>query len=173
MIAVSLLKLSALTFLIPALAIALTTYLLPFGLGNPHVIKRVGPKPATRGDGEEVFLVQVMLRPRIQHGLRALIEDADDFGWLRLNASGLVYEGDSLNLTVPSESIQHVRAQSIGWRGLFVYGPRCTLAIKGLPHITSIVFAERSSHLLPGSRRTAWQLCRRLRTLQPNASSMK
>ncbi len=166
MLVVSLLKLSALTFLIPALALGLATCFLPFGVGNPYVARLVGPKPSGTAEQEQVFLVQLTLTPRIQHGVRALLEDADDFGWLRVNPSGLIYEGDAVKLSIRRENIRGVRAQTIGWRGLFVYGPRASLEVAGLPNVTAVVFAERSSCFLAASRRNAGRLNSQLRALR-------
>jgi len=106
------------------------------------------------------FIVQLTLTPRLRSGLRALLEDADDIGWLSVTPSSLLFRGDSIQLTVPFTQIQQLEPQSIGWRGLFVWGPRVRLRVSGLPKVEALEFAERSSWLLPASRRTARRLFR-------------
>ena len=91
-------------------------------------------------------------------GLRGLLEDADDIGCLSFTSSEFVFHGDSVKLSVPFDQIERVRRQNVGLRGLFVYGPRIELAVSGLPNIKSLEFAERSSWLLPTSRRTTRKL---------------
>ena len=56
------------------------------------------------------------------------------------------------------------RSQNIGLRGLFVYGRRIKVVPSGLPQIESLEFAERSSWLLPDSRRITRKLAERLST---------
>ena len=150
--------------LIPLLAIALTAFFLPFGLGNPHVtrlVRSLHPATATSPDD---FIVQVTLEPRLQSGLRALIEDADDVGRLSFTASELVFQGDALQFTVPFEQVAAVRQQNIGLRGLFVYRPRIAVVLSGLPQLQRIEFAERFSWLLPTSRQITKRLFQHLNT---------
>ena len=161
MLVVSLLRFGIWTFLIPLAAICSATYFLPFGFGNTH-ISRLVRSPAF---GEEVqtsgFIVQLTFNPRMRSGLRALLEDADDIGWLTINDSALVFTGDSIRLSIPRKQIVRLRAQSIGWRGLFVY-PRVVLSVSGLPQVTELRFADRSSLVLPTARRKTRELFQRL-----------
>jgi hypothetical protein len=161
-VAVSVIKLGVLTVLIPLLALAATVLFLPFGLGNTHVIRLVrslNPGTGQNGDG---FIVQLTVSPRLRSGLRALLEDADDIGYLNFSGSELCFQGDSVKLSVPWENIQLVRPQNIGWRGLFVYGRRIKLVVSGWPEVESFEFAERSSWLLPASRTITRKLYERL-----------
>ena len=163
-ISVSVVKLGVLTVLIPLLALAATAYFLPFGLGNTHItrlVRSLNPSVGQNGDG---FIVQLTISPRLRSGLRALLEDADDIGYLTFSARELCFQGDSVKLSVPWENIQLVRPQNIGWRGLFVYGRRIKLVISGWPEVESFEFAERSSWLLPASRATTRRLYERLLT---------
>jgi hypothetical protein len=114
------------------------------------------------GKSEDGFIVQLTLTPRIRSGLRAILEDADDIGYLTFTETKLLFQGDSVKLTVPFNRIQQVQPQNIGMRGLFVYGRRIKIVASGLPQIASFEFAERSSWLLPDSRRITRKLAERL-----------
>jgi hypothetical protein len=169
-IAVSVIKLGALTVLIPLLALAATAFLLPFGLGNTHVtrlVRSLNPGAGQKGDG---FIVQLTLSPRLRSGLRALLEDADDIGYLTFGGNELCFQGDSVKLLVPWEDIQLVRPRNIGWRGLFVYGRRIKLVVSGWPELESFEIAERSSWLLPDSRIITRKLYERLSANVPPKS---
>jgi hypothetical protein len=166
-IAVSVIKLGVLTVLIPLLALATTAFFLPFGLGNTHVarlVRSLNPDACRSGDG---FIVQLTVSPRLRSGLRALLEDADDIGYLTFGANELCFQGDSVKLSVPWEDIQLVRPRNIGWRGLFVYGRRIKLVVSGWPELESFECAERSSWLLPASRAITRKLYERLSASVP------
>jgi hypothetical protein len=161
-IVVSVIKLSFLTVLIPLCALAMTACFLPFGLGNTYItrlVRSLNPAAGPNGGG---FIVQLTLSPRLRSGVRALLEDADDIGYLTFSGKGLSFQGDSVQLSVPWEHIQLVRSLNIGWRGLFVYGRRIKLVASGWPEVESIEFAERSSWLLPASRAITRRLHERL-----------
>ena len=163
-IAVSVIKLGVLTVLVPLLALAVMAFFLPFGLGNAHVtrlVRSLNPGAGRNGDG---FVVQLTVSPRLRSGLRALLEDADDIGFLTFGGNELCFQGDSVKLSVPWEDIQLVRSQNIGWRGLFVYGRRIKLVVSGWPEVESLEIAERSSWLLPASRTITRALYARLST---------
>ena len=93
---VSLLKFGLLTILIPLLVVAVTVSLLPFGLGNTYATRLVKSLPAEESRGEEAFIVQLTLSPRIRSGIRAILDDADDLGYLRLASDALIFQGDSV-----------------------------------------------------------------------------
>jgi hypothetical protein len=153
-LAVSLMRPGILSLLIPLLVIAATAYFLPFGLGNAYVARLVRSLTPTTDKNQAGFVVQLTLSPRIRSGIRAVVEDADDIGWLSFTASELIFQGDSVKLSIPFDQIKKVQRQNIGLRGLFVYGPRIKVVVPGLPKVESLEFAERSSWLLPTSRRT-------------------
>ena len=161
---VSVIKYGILTLLIPLLVVAATAYFLPFGLGNTHITRLVRSLNPAAGKSEDGFIVQLTLSPRIRSGLRAILDDADDIGYLSFTGTELLFQGDSVKLCVPFHHIQQVRPQNIGMRGLFVYGRRIKIVASGLPQIDSFEFAERSSWLLPDSRRITRQLAERLAT---------
>lgn len=155
MLAVSVMKFSALTFLLPLVTIAAALYFLPFGFGNPCVAKLARSlKPADRTS----VLVQLTLTPRLCSGLRAFVEDADDIGWLSLTDSELAFNGDAIKLSIPFAQIRRLEPQSIGWRGFFLYNPRIALAVSGVPNLETLEFTERSSWSLPASGRIAREL---------------
>ncbi len=158
MLAVTLMSFGIWTFLLPLFAIVTATCFLPVGFGNAYIaglMRGLRPSP---GSGEEQFLVQLTFNPRLRTGWRALFEDADDIGWVEFTDSALVFTGDSVNLKLPFESIRGLDRQTIGLRGLFLYGARSVLRVSGLPETKRLILAERSSRLLPISRRTARRL---------------
>jgi hypothetical protein len=161
---VSLIKFGILTAVIPLLVVAATAYFLPFGLGNAHVTRLVRSLNPAAGKSEDGFIVQLTLSPRIRSGLRAILDDADDVGYLSFTESELLFQGDSVRLSVPFDRIEQVLPQNIGLRGLFVYGRRIRVVASGLPRLTAFEFAERSSWLLPDSRRITRKLAERLAT---------
>jgi hypothetical protein len=164
---VSVTKFGLLTALIPLSVVAATAYFLPFGLGNTHItrlVRSLNPTVAKRGEG---FVVQLTLSPRLRSGLRALLEDADDIGYLTFSGNELLFQGDSVKLSVPFDRIELVRPRNIGLRGLFVYGRRIKVVVSGLPQVESVEFAERSSWLLPTSRAITRRLYQRLSTRIP------
>jgi hypothetical protein len=162
LLVVSVLKFGVLTVLIPLLALAGTALILPLGLGNPYVarlVRALTPAPDKAGEG---FIVQLTLWPRVRSGLRAVLDDADDVGYLHFNKAEMTFAGDSVKLSVPYDCIEEVRFQNIGLRGLFVYGRRIGVAVSGLPNFEWLEFTERSSWLLPTSRKITKQLYRQL-----------
>lgn len=168
---ISLLKFGIITWLLPLLGIAATVYFLPFGFGNPYAAKLVGSLAEaenTTGDG---FIVQLTLSPRIHRGWRAYMEDADDLGYLCFANTAMVYRGDAVRFTIPFRQIAGVQARNVGWRGLFVYGRRVVVRVKGLPNGETLEFADRSSWLLPTSRRVMRRLYERLNAVASGRAS--
>lgn len=156
LLAVTVIKLGMLTMLIPLLTIAATAYFLPFGLGNPVVRRLV--RSLEPNAGEAGFIVQMTLTPRVRSGLRALVEDADDLGYLSFTTSHLVFQGDSVRLRIPWTQITEVRPQNIGWRGRYLYGSRIIITVAGIPDVNAVTFSERSSLLLPASKQITKKL---------------
>ena len=164
MLVVSVIGYGILTVLIPLLVVAATAYFLPFGLGNTHVTRLVQSLNPAAGKSDDGFIVQLTLSPRIRSGLRAILEDADDIGYLSFTPTELQFQGDSVQLSIPFDQIQQVRPQNIGLRGLFLYGRRIKIVASGLPQVASFAFAERSSWLLPTSRAITRKMYQRLST---------
>lgn len=171
LLAVTVIKLGMLSLLIPLLTLAVTAYFLPFALGNPIVrklVRSVNPQVDEVKDG---FIVQMTLSPRIRTGLRALIEDADDLGYLGFTESELIFQGDSVRLRIPWEQIAEVRPQNIGWRGRYLYGSRIRITVAGISNAAAVTFSERSSLLLPTSKRITKKLYERISAGRESASN--
>jgi hypothetical protein len=157
---VSVLAMSALPFgllpaLLPITAIVLGAFFLPFGFGNRLATRLVHEQTGTK-PGPNQFIVQVTFSPRIRHGLRGLLEDADDVGLLSFSDSELVFKGDSVTLRVPFRCLRSLTKRSLGLLGLYVYGGRVVAELDGLPGVKSVAFAERSSLIIP----TSWKVTR-------------
>jgi len=167
MMMVSVIRVSLLTALIPVFVVAATAYFLPFGLGNTHVTRLVRSLNQAAAQDGEGFIVQLTLSPRLRSGLRAILEDADDIGYLAIRGDELLFQGDSVKLSFPLDLIERVQPQNIGLRGLFLYGRRIRLVVPALTHVKSVEFAERSSWLLPTSRTITRRLYERLSTRVP------
>lgn len=160
---VSVLRLGTLTFLIPLATILAATFFLPFGFGNLYLAKRFGSIYPAGARPEDVFLVQLTREPRSRSDFLAVLEDADDIGFLNLTDGALVFEGDGVRLTVPYGHLKDLALQNSGWRALFAYGPRTAFSVAGLPEAGRFEFAERSSWHLPGSRKNALRIYQRLK----------
>ena len=164
---VSLIKFGLLTVLIPFLVVAATAYFLPFGLGNAHIARLVRSlAPAAKQDPEG-FIVQLTFWPRLRSGFRAILEDADDIGYLSFNETELRFQGDSVKLSVPLDRITRVYPHNVGLRGRFVYGRRIMVVVSGSPDLESFEVAERTSWLLPNSRAITKRLFARLSPKHP------
>ncbi len=153
-IAVSLLQFSVLSFTVPLLAVAAAAFVLPFGAGNSYIARLA---QAYRPPGQNLFLVQLTFAPRLRWGFRAMLEDADDIGWLSCTDEALVFRGDSVEFSIPLNQIQSVRRESGGLRNLFL-NPRVAVRIQGINDFRGLRLADRSSLLLPTSRKRAASL---------------
>ena len=144
--AVSLIRLGPITLLLPASVLAATAFVIPFGQGNLFIRNQVH-KFAREQLEEESFVVQLTLSPRVKRGLRALIEDADDFGRLTLRPDGLAFEGDAVTLWIPNHAIISVKGKNVGARGRYVSGGRILLETRGLEKFQGFEIADRSALL--------------------------
>ena len=162
-LAVTAFRFGLVTFLIPLGAMALATFFLPLGFGNPYIVRLVQQLRPIAASDQDVYVVQVSREPRIRSGLMAILEDADDVGILSYTDSCLEFNGDALQLRVPFGDIQEAKQQNAGSRALFAYGPATVVRISDLPEAGTLRFAERSSWILPTSRRNANRMYRRLR----------
>jgi len=153
---VSFRPLDAATYILPVVAVLVATAFLPVGFGNPHarlISRRLSP-PFPLQDAR---VVQLTTQPRIRTGLRAMLEDADDIGCLRVTETGLAFFGDSVRLEAPFECIETVCLKNIGLRGLYIYAPRISMKIKGVTP-GDFEFADRSSVSLMSARRQTREL---------------
>jgi hypothetical protein len=153
---VSLLGFKISTLLIGLAVIALVILLLPLASGNPHVTRLVRSLPPAGADPSDGLIVQLTFSPRIRTDLRALIEDADDIGYLTTDQAGFRFEGDSVHLSIPFDQVKHIQRKYRGLRSLFV--PRVVVVIAGSSNFKALEFSERSSRLLPASRRVSQKL---------------
>jgi hypothetical protein len=148
------------TYALPMIAVAFTAVFLPFGFGNPHarrICRRFEP-PFPR---EHARVVQLTTRPRPRSGLRALLEDADDIGYLHVTGEQLTFFGDSIHLEAPLEAVESVCLRNVGFRGLYIYAPKIVLTIRGVDPAT-FEFADRSTIWLFRARRETRELFERL-----------
>jgi hypothetical protein len=160
--AITLMKLGILTLLIPLTTLAATAYILPFGIGNAFIrrlAKRIDPAAAQDPTN---FIVQITLRPRLSSGLRSLIEDADDIGVLSFHGQGFIFKGDSLCIALPFSAISSVRSRNAGIRGRFLYGSRTVVNSASLSGYQALEFSERSSLILPQSKRISRALLKHM-----------
>jgi hypothetical protein len=162
MVVISVLQFGIQTFLIPLATIGLATFFLPLGFGNPYVCRLIRPLKPPHADDADIFVVQLTRNPRIRSGLMAIFEDADDIGYLNLAESALEFHGDSIQLSVPYGLIEKLRLRSAGWRAMFAYGAQTTFSVAGLTDAGDFMFAERSSWILPASRKNANRMYQRL-----------
>ncbi|HPC59410.1 MAG TPA: hypothetical protein PKX23_02030 [Verrucomicrobiota bacterium] len=162
---VSVLPFGKVTFLVPAVVMAASLYFLPFGFGNlvvKRLVRRIEPQA---GRAVNSYVVQLAFDPRLRQGLRSVLEDADDVGCLWVKEGELVFVGDAVRMTIPAAHIREVHCQNIGWRGLFLYGPRVHVTFSDGHEWRHVQFGERSSLVLPASRRVAHEMTRRVRAL--------
>lgn len=151
------------TYLIPGLVLVGTVVCVPFFQGNAFVMPWVRALDPMAGKGQESFVVQLTLAPRVRTGLRAALDDADDIGSLRVEPRRLVYVGDSMELELPFTHVRQAKLENIGWRGLFLYRAPVMLEVEGLPGIKEIRFVDRSAMVLPGSGRISRRLLEAVR----------
>jgi hypothetical protein len=142
--------------------IGVATYFLPLGFGNPYVTRLVRPLRPPSDQPQELFVVQFSTFPRIRSGPMALLEDADDIGLLAFTDSTVEFYGDSVRLSVPFSEVKDLSQRNAGSRALFAYGHQLVFKV---PSLNGAVFrfAERSSRVLPGSRRIANRMYRELK----------
>ena len=160
--AVSVIPFGILTAVIPLLCVLASAYYLPLAFGNAYVVRLAQALKSPTGTSLAGQVVQLTLSPRTRTGLRAALEDADDIGCLHLGESGMVFQGDSIALSVPYAQLKTVQLRNVGLRGLWLYGQRIEITVAGLPNVQSFQFAERSSWLLPESRRVTRELYQQL-----------
>jgi hypothetical protein len=150
------------TFLLPVVVIGAATYFLPLGFGNPYVTRLVRPLRPPSVQPQELFVVQLSTSPRIRSGPMALLEDADDIGVLAFTDSAVEFYGDSVRLSVPFSEITDLSQRNAGSRALFAYGHQLVFKVHSLNGAT-FRFAERSSGVLPSSRRIADRMYQELK----------
>jgi hypothetical protein len=167
LLVVSVLPFGWMTLVLPLTVFGAATALLPFGAGN-SLIKKLTRDISLPSTSSPKFLVQLTFVPRLRSGPRALLEDADDVGWLVFLEESMEFYGDSVRLSIPYESIESARPGSIGLRGLYLY-PALQLRVSSGESSMRLSIAERSSSLLPGARRITREILRQLSVRKPSA----
>lgn len=158
MLIVSSVPFSWMTYAIPLCALGFATALLPFGFGNTYAERLAGRYKPQPIDGAPPVLVQITFWPRVRSGVRSVIEDADDIGWIYWTDSQLIFQGDSVSLRVPLTSLRFLRLENSGMRAMFLYS-RVRIETQE-PVAQKFWIAERSSWNLLGSRATGRALFR-------------
>jgi len=128
-------------------------FVFPTGLANPYVKRLVESHPEHAGNASNSFISQLALSPRLYSGIRRFVEDADDVGGLQISESDFFFHGDSLELRVPFHCITQVEKRNVGWRGLWICGPRITVGFSGRPPNHTVEFCERSALTVVSHRR--------------------
>ncbi|HEY5911767.1 MAG TPA: hypothetical protein VJA21_14290 [Verrucomicrobiae bacterium] len=164
-LAISFVQLGLLSLILPLLTVAAATFFLPFGFGNGYVARLA---ESLRPEDRDALLVQVAFVPRLRLGLRGVMEDADDIGWLSCTEKDLAFRGDSVNVSIPLTQVRTVRRENSGFRGLFLYS-RTAIKVEGVDDFDGLRFAERSSLVLPTSWRAARQLYKYLSSKVPES----
>jgi hypothetical protein len=128
--------------------------LLPFA-NNFYVGRLVRRHIARPENGQDAFVVQIALNPRVYGGLRGLLEDADDVGYLRFADDGLEFEGDSVNVRLPYHRIDRIEDCNVGVRGFWVVGRRVRVYTKSLPPYSRFEFLEREGLAIRRTRQVS------------------
>jgi hypothetical protein len=144
-------------------AMGLVLYFIP-SLGNGNwLIKRILRTALNQPDEiSACFIFQLSTKPRRYTGMRGLLEDADDIGYLCLTDKALVYKGDSINMLVPYKSIRSIRYLSCGWRVLWLCGEKIEITFPVNNSLTTIVLGERASRSVTESKRIIKKTCESL-----------
>lgn len=127
-------------------------------LGNLYVFWAVRGLKSGAGMDDRLSIVQISFWPRIRKGFRALLEDADDVGYLSIDDTKIDFVGDSVRLSLPLQRVSALQGENVGLRGLYVTSGRITLQVSGLNGCEEIEIAERSSRLIFSSRKRTREL---------------
>ena len=141
------------------LAMAFCLYLMlvciPVLQANPYVRYLVDKRHGWRPSSSNAYICQLSLSPRFYSGLRGFLEDADDIGWLEITEDGIVFNGDSMNLSLPFEAINRIATFDCGYRMLGMCGRKIRISTRALDGIQALEFGERQSYTIDTSRRLA------------------
>jgi hypothetical protein len=148
--------------LIPVAALVAVVCVLPF-FGNACISLIVRNLRPSSSRADSTWVVQITLCPRIRKGIRAALEDADDVGYLALEESALIFNGDSVRMTIPFERIREVQGENVGLRGAYLTSGRIILEAAGLDGFEGVEIAERSSRLIFSSRKITREVFARIK----------
>lgn len=136
---------------LPFVGLAFSALILPVGQGNFYITRLVQSWAGPANRSAHRYVVQLTLSPRVHGGLRGMLETADDVGLLTVGTERLEFHGDCIRLTAGYDQVEWIRPESIGWRGLFVYGQPVAFRLSTPRAEYRCQVAERSSWWLPGS----------------------
>jgi hypothetical protein len=139
-------------------------YFFPLLLNVNYYIKFIAGRIVSQAP-EGAHVCQISMTPKICCGLRAVLEDADDIGYLSISDNSVVFKGDTIDFSIPKAEISDIRSCSIGWRGYWIAGRRIKLAVSGHEKFKEIEISERHSCTIPGSRSLSDQICSRISAL--------
>ena len=113
--------------------------------GNPYIVHLVKKIPQQPEWNEKPFVVQMSLSPRLHFGIRGVLEDADDIGFLSFTKDSVIFYGDQTRLELPIDSLTEVSVRNVGFRGLWICGNRIRVRSKVLCDYEFVEFADRSA----------------------------
>ncbi|HCE42233.1 MAG TPA: hypothetical protein DET40_01625 [Lentisphaeria bacterium] len=132
-------------------------YFFPLLLNVNYYIKFIAGRIVSPPP-EGAHVCQISTTPKLCSGLRAVLEDADDIGYVTISADSVEFRGDSVDFSISGAEISNVGSCNVGWRGYWVAGRRIKLTINGHDRFKEIEISERHSWTIPGSRSLADQL---------------
>jgi hypothetical protein len=139
-------------------------YCFPLLLNVNYYIKFIAGRilsPAPEG----AHICQISMTPKLCSGLRAVLEDADDIGYLTISGDSVEFKGDCVDFSIPKAEISGVRSCNIGWRGYWIAGKRIKLTISEHDKFKEIEISERHSWTIPDSRSIADEIHARISAL--------
>lgn len=141
--------------LLMAFCLYLMLVCFPVLQANPYVRHLVEKKHGCRQSNSNSYICQLSMSPRFYSGLRGFLEDADDLGWLEITDDGIVFKGDSMNLSLPFEAISRIATLGCGYRMLGMGGRKIRISTRALDGIQAFELSERQSYTIGTSRRLA------------------
>ncbi len=99
------------------------------------------------------FLTQVTFTPRIQKGLEAIVDDADDIGCLLIETDRLHFYGDFTTLQIPFGAIGSLSFKTAKARHFWLGARRIALSLKGDKDPRGVEFVCTEGFTLPGLRK--------------------
>jgi hypothetical protein len=140
------------SLVLPFAALAISAVILPLGQGNLHIRRIVQSLYPREFQEPDSFVVQLTFAPRLRGGTLAALETADDVGVLIVGERTLRFLGDSVRFELAYDQVRQARPESIGLRGLFVYGRPVALELCQGEDSKVVQIAERTALWLPTSR---------------------
>jgi hypothetical protein len=134
---------------------AFLLFFLPLTWGNPYILRLVHRRPAPSCAIAGPYIVQVAFHPRLRKGFWGWAEDADDIGYLSVAPALPSFEGDSVSLALPTDTITEVTSRNVGNRGLWFCGRRIRVYSPALGSAEYVELTDRSGfHIASVNRRS-------------------